>query len=113
MKMIEIDGARLRKAIERRGMTIYQAAEGIDRSKSFFGNIIRENRISGKTMKELEVTYKIFPAEYEKHEEAENEPKTTETEDLKAIIAEAVLEALKRYPHEVIAAEMEKWREKR
>lgn len=113
MRMIEIDGVRLRKAIERRGMTIYQASEGLDRSKSFFGNIIREHRISAKTMKELEATYKILPAEYERREEAENEAKTTETEDLKAIIAEAVLEALKRYPHEVIAAEMEKWRDKR
>ena len=113
MKMIEIDGARLKKAIERKGMTAYQASEGLDRSKNFFNNIIRENRISTKTVKELETIYKIFPAEYEKHEEPQEEAKTPETEDLKAIIAEAVLEALKRYPHEVIAAEMEKWREKR
>ncbi len=111
--IIQIDGERLRKAIMKRSVSIYDAGVAINRSKSYIGSVMRSGRIHKAAVKDLAETYGIALAEYEKREEAETEEKTTETEDLKAIIAEAVLEALKRYPHEVIAAEMEKWREKR
>lgn len=115
--MIQIDGARLKKAIDKRGVTIYEASIALEHSKNFLSNIIRSGRIHRSTVTSLASVYGINLAEYALIEEKPAEAKTDELAELEEIIAKGVLRALEEFKEEhgpeAIVKAMEKWRTER
>lgn len=116
--MKQIDGARLRKAILRRDLTVAKAGEALGRSRNFLGNAIRDGWIHQATMQLLDERFGINAAEYElRKEEPKEDTKTDDLAHLEEIIAKAVLRALEEFKEEhgpeAIVKAMEKWRNER
>lgn len=113
-RMTEIDGTKLLRLLEIAGVTPREASHAMGYASDYFRDCIRLGRISANAVKSLERFYKILPEDYMAAKETEPEQveeETKEPEDLKELITEAVLEALKRWKGEEIVAAMEKWRE--
>jgi len=114
-KMTQIDGEKLQRLLEVAGVTPREASHAMGYAGDYFRDCIRGGRISANAVKSLERFYKILPEDYMITQATEPEQAEEKTEvpeaDLKQIIEEAVLEALKRWKGEEIVAAMEKWRE--
>ena len=111
-KMTQIDGEKLQRLLEVAGVSAKEAALEMGFSGDYVRDCIRSGRMAQNAVKSLERTYKIKAEDFAKIEEATKaEEEKKEPEDLKELITEAVLEALKRWKGEEIVAAMEKWRE--
>lgn len=115
-RMTEIDGTKLLRLLEIAGVTPREASHAMGYAGDYFRDCIRGGRISANAVKSLERFYKILPEDYmitqaTEPEQAEEETKEVPEADLKQIIEEAVLAALKSWKAEEIVTAMEKWRE--
>lgn len=113
-RMIEIDGAKLTRLLEVAGVTPKEASRRLGFAGDYLPDCIRRGRVSTNAAKSLEMAFRVQMEDIVREDEQkEPEPvaETREPEDLKELITEAVLEALKRWKGEEIVAAMEKWRE--
>lgn len=113
-RMIEIDGTKLLRLLEIAGVTPKEAGIEMGFSDDYIRDCIRRGRIATNAVKSLERVYKIKAEDIvRKDEQPEQEEEKTEVPeaDLKQIIEEAVLAALKSWKAEEIVTAMEKWRE--
>lgn len=114
-RMTEIDGTKLLHLLEIAGVTPREASHAMGYAGDYFQDCIRRGRISVNAVKSLERFYKVLPEDYMITQAAEPEQAEEKTEvpeaDLKKIIEEAVLAALKSWKAEEIVTAMEKWRE--
>lgn len=114
-RMTGIDGTKLLRLLEIAGVTPREASHAMGYAGDYFRGCIRGGRISANAVKSLERFYKILPEDYMITQTTEPEQAEEKTEvpeaDLKKIIEEAVLAALKSWKAEEIVTAMEKWRE--
>ncbi len=103
---IKIDGSKLRELLESKtGKTIYQIAQESGYSKNVISNAIREGYASS-AVQNIARLYGISPDEYKvKDPEPIKEPaqisiddiETLKRDELKALVKEAVIEALRSF----------------